>query len=179
MPPKKTVKEPTPAEAIAAFVELPGPDVGDVAPPFELESTDGGAISLASFKGKSNVVLYFYPKDDTPGCTKEACQFSKSLAAIKKRGALVLGVSTDSLKSHVRFAMKHDLAFPLLSDPDAETSRRYGAYRRRAMYGRTYLGMERTTFLIDKKGKVAAAWRAVKVDGHVAEVLAALAKRKK
>lgn len=175
-PKPASAKEPTVAETIAAFIELPGPAVGDPAPDFELESTEGGPIRLRDFAGKSSVVLYFYPKDDTPGCTKEACEFSRSLAALRKRGAAVLGVSTDSLKSHVKFASKFDLAFPLLSDPDGEVSRRYGAYKRRSMYGRTYLGIERSTFLIDKKGQVAAAWRAVKVDGHVAEVLAALEK---
>ena len=179
-PPKKATKEPTPAEMIAAFVELPGPGVGDAAPDFELESTDGGAaVKLSSFKGKSPVVLYFYPKDDTPGCTREACDFSASLPSLKKRGAVVFGISTDSLKSHMKFVSKHDLAVPLLSDPDGEVSRHYGAYKRRSLYGRTYLGIERSTFVIDKSGRVAAAWRAVKVEGHVAEVVAAVAKLSK
>jgi len=174
----KTPQEMSPAETIAAFVELPGPEVGDAAPDFELESSEGGAVRLKDFQGKSPVVLYFYPKDDTPGCTKEACEFSAALAAAKKRNAHVFGVSTDSLKSHVKFASKFDLAFPLLSDPEGEVGRRYGAYKRKSLYGRTHLGMERSTFLIDKKGQVAAAWRAVKVDGHVVEVMAALAKLK-
>ena len=151
---------------------MPELKVGDVAPPFTLESTAGGAVTLADLK--SAVVLYFYPKDDTPGCTKEACAFREIDAEIKKAGAIVLGVSMDSTESHQRFAKKHALSFPLLSDPDGAVSRAYGVYKLKNMYGRTFWGIERTTFLIDPAGKIAQVYPRVKVDGHADAVLSAL-----
>ncbi len=164
------------ADPVETFVELEGPEVGEAAPNFTLESHLGGTVSLAEFRGKSHVVLFFYPKDDTPECTKEACSFGSSLKAFERRGAVVLGVSRDSVKSHAKFAAKFDLTFALLSDPEGEVSREYGVLKRKSLYGRAYLGIDRSTFLIDKKGKVAAAWRGVKVEGHADEVLAAIGK---
>lgn len=146
---------------------------GDKAPPFSLLSSSGEKISLKDFKGKP-VVLYFYPKDDTSGCTKEACSFQSNIAALKKRGAVVLGVSADSLQSHAKFAAKYGLQFPLLSDESKEVLNAYGVWKEKSMYGRKYMGIERTTFLIDAQGKVTHIFRKVKVDGHTEEVLAAL-----
>jgi peroxiredoxin Q/BCP len=149
------------------------PGVGDKAPAFALSSGDGETIRLKDLAGKS-VVLYFYPKDDTSGCTKEACDFRDSSAALKAAGAVVLGVSPDSVASHGKFAGKYDLSFPLLSDPDHKVAESYGVWAEKSMYGRKYFGIERSTFLIAPDGKLAAVWRKVKVPGHVDEVLAAL-----
>lgn len=147
--------------------------VGAAAPVFELEATNGKKVSLASLKGKK-VVLYFYPKDDTPGCTREACGFRDESAALKKAGAIVLGVSKDSLASHAKFRAKYELPFDLLSDPDNAVAKEYGAFGKKVMYGKQVTGTIRSTFLIDERGKIAAAWSPVKVDGHVDQVLAAL-----
>ncbi len=147
---------------------------GDVAPAFELPAGDGGELALADLKGKT-VVLYFYPKDNTSGCTKEACAFNDSLARIKKKGAVVVGVSPDSVGSHAKFAGKYDLAFPLVSDESKKMLAAYGVWKEKSMYGRRYMGVERSTFIIDGKGKITHVFRKVKVDGHVDEVLAALA----
>lgn len=147
---------------------------GDAAPAFELPTGDGGKLALADLKGKS-VVLYFYPKDNTSGCTKEACAFNESLARIRKKGAVVVGVSPDSAASHAKFADKFDLAFPLVSDESKKMLGAYGVWKEKSMYGRKYMGVERSTFIIDGKGKITHIFRKVKVDGHVDEVLAALA----
>lgn len=150
-----------------------GVAVGAKAPEFSLPDQDGKVVTLMSFKGQQ-VVLYFYPKDDTSGCTKEACDFRDALAAIKKAGAVVLGVSKDGKTSHQKFIAKYGLPFPLLSDEDAAVSTAYEVYKEKSMYGRTYLGIERSTFVIDATGRIKASFRKVKVPGHVDEVLAAL-----
>jgi peroxiredoxin Q/BCP len=149
------------------------PKEGDKAPPFKLKSHLGETVSLSSLKGKW-VVLYFYPKDDTPGCTREACGFRDDSAALKKAGAVVLGVSPDSLASHEKFADKYHLPFPLLSDDGHQVADAYGAYGDKVLYGRKFKGMIRSTFLIDPKGRIAKVWPKVKVDGHVDKVRAAL-----
>ena len=120
------------------------------------------------------MVLYFYPKDDTSGCTKEACDFEESSASLKKRGAVVLGVSADSQASHTSFAKKYGLTFPLLSDPDRSVIEAYGVWKKKSMYGRTFEGIERTTFVIDEKGMIKRIFHKVKVAGHVNEVLESL-----
>lgn len=148
-------------------------EVGGQAPEFFLPNQDGSTVSLKSLKGKQ-IVLYFYPKDDTSGCTKEACDFRDSLAPIKKAGAVVLGISMDGRISHQKFIAKYGLPFALLSDEDASTSKAYGVYKEKSMYGRKYWGIERTTFVIDATGRVKALFRKVKVPGHVDEVVAAL-----
>ena len=148
-------------------------EVGAKAPDFSLPDQDGSTVSLKSLKGKQ-VVLYFYPKDDTSGCTKEACDFRDSLAPIKKAGAVVLGVSMDGKASHQKFIAKYGLPFTLLSDEEASTNKAYGVYKEKSMYGRKYWGIERSTFVIDATGRVKALFRKVKVPGHVDEVLAAL-----
>lgn len=149
--------------------------VGVPAPAFALPNEAGVTISLESLKGKP-VVLYFYPKDDTPGCTKEACDFRDSQQRLRKAGAVVLGVSLDGEASHRKFIAKFDLPFSLLCDEDAAVSKAYGVYKQKSMYGKTYWGIERSTFVIDGRGVITAVFRKVKVDGHVDEVLAALKK---
>jgi len=148
--------------------------VGMMAPEFSLPSTLGRKVSLNEFRGK-RVILYFYPKDDTPGCTMEACAFRDHLPRIQVKGAVVLGVSLDDELSHQRFAQKYNLPFPLLSDVDAAVSRQYGTYKEKNLYGRTYWGIERTTFVIDREGRVENVFRRVKVEGHAEEVMATLA----
>ena len=148
-------------------------EVGAKAPDFSLPDQDGSTVTLKSLKGKQ-VVLYFYPKDDTSGCTKEACDFRDSLAPIKKAGAVVLGVSKDGKASHQKFIAKYGLPFALLSDEETVVCNAYGVYKEKSMYGRKYMGIERSTFVIDATGRVKALWRKVKVPGHVDEVLAAL-----
>jgi peroxiredoxin Q/BCP len=138
-----------------------------------LRDQTGRTVRLKDFKG-APVVLYFYPKDDTPGCTKEACSFRDAETAIRKAGAVVLGVSMDGDASHQKFIAKYKLPFSLLCDEDAKVSKSYGVYKQKNMYGRKYWGIERSTFVIDGTGKIAAAFRKVKVDGHTEEVLAAL-----
>jgi peroxiredoxin Q/BCP len=150
--------------------------VGDAAPDFRLPSTEGREIALKEFRGKKNVVLYFYPKDDTPGCTKEACSFRDEQTKFDKKDAVILGVSFDDLESHKKFAGKYKLPFPLLSDADKKIAEAYGVYKEKSMYGRTYMGIERSTFLIDKDGKIAQIYRKVKVDGHSDEILKDLPK---
>jgi peroxiredoxin Q/BCP len=146
---------------------------GQKAPAFTLETLDGKTLSLGDFKGKQ-VVLYFYPKDDTPGCTREACAFRDSQAAIKKTGAVVLGVSPDSTASHEKFTGKYKLNFPLLSDPDKSIAKKYGAFGEKVMYGKKVVGMIRSTFVIDGTGVVRKVFPRVKVDGHADKVLQAL-----
>ncbi|MGC8863185.1 MAG: thioredoxin-dependent thiol peroxidase [Armatimonadota bacterium] len=144
---------------------------GQKAPEFTLPATGGRTISLADFRGKKNVVLYFYPKDNTPGCTKEACFFRDVMSEFEAAGAVILGVSLDSIKSHENFAAKHNLLFPLLSDEQKTVSTAYGVFKEKSMYGKTFLGVERTTFVIDKEGIVRKVWPKVKVEGHIDEVL--------
>jgi len=148
-------------------------DVGDKAPAFSLEDQSGKTVKLSDFKGKT-VVLYFYPKDDTPGCTREACAFRDEHSALRKAGAVVLGVSPDSGASHAKFAGKYDLPFPLLADTGHAVSEKYGAWGEKSLYGRKFMGIHRSTFLIDGSGKVAHVWPKVKVDGHVDQVLEAI-----
>jgi peroxiredoxin Q/BCP len=147
--------------------------VGDKAPDFSLPDQTGATVGLKGLRGKQ-VVLYFYPKDDTPGCTKEACGFRDAIKPIEKTGAVVLGVSTDGPASHQKFIAKYGLPFSLLCDEDAAVSKAYGVYKEKSLYGKKYWGIERSTFVIDGKGRIKAAFRKVKVDGHVDEVLEAL-----
>jgi thioredoxin-dependent peroxiredoxin len=144
---------------------------GKAAPAFDLESTDGKRVALKDLKGKP-VVLYFYPKDDTPGCTTEACDFRDHYASFKD--AVVLGVSPDNLKSHEKFKAKFKLPFPLLSDPDHAVAEKYGVWKEKSMYGKKYMGIERTTFIIDAGGKIAKIFPKVKVTEHYKDVRAAL-----
>lgn len=152
---------------------------GDDAPLFILPSSDGKKVDLTAYRGKCHVILYFYPKDDTPGCTKEACAFRDSFAELKKAKAVILGVSLDPLASHQKFVEKYTLPFLLLSDTDAAVSKAYGVYKLKNMYGRKFWGIERSTFLIDPKGKVTHLFRRVKVDAHLDEVLSALKELKR
>lgn len=145
---------------------------GDKAPPFELASDEGETLSLSKLKGKA-VVLYFYPKDDTPGCTTEAKDFSCLADAFKKIGVVVIGVSPDSVASHAKFRKKHDLGVKLGADEDKTVAMAYGVWVEKSMYGKTYMGVERATFLIDRDGRIAKSWRKVKVAGHADAVLAA------
>jgi len=147
--------------------------VGSRAPAFSLPSDDGETVSLSALKGKP-VVLYFYPKDDTPGCTVEACEFRDSWADVRKTGAVVLGVSPDGLKDHQKFRAKFKLPFPLLADEDHSVADAYGAWGDKSMYGRKYQGILRTTFLIGPDGTIARVFEKVKPKGHAAEVLAAI-----
>lgn len=146
---------------------------GDKAPSFRLPDQDGNKVSLGDFKGEK-VVVYFYPKDDTPGCTKEACQFNDNLRAFSRSGATVLGISPDGAESHRRFREKYGLALTLLSDPDHKVMESYGAWGEKSLYGKKSMGVIRSTFVVDKKGKVAKTWYSVKADGHAEKVLAAL-----
>jgi thioredoxin-dependent peroxiredoxin len=146
---------------------------GATAPDFTLKADDGKEVRLSAFRGKP-VVLYFYPKDDTPGCTKEACGFRDSLRAIEQANTVVLGVSMDDAEAHQKFIKKYSLPFTLLCDEDGKVSKAYGVYKKKNMYGKTYWGIERSTFIIDETGKLKAIFRKVKVDGHVGEVQAAL-----
>jgi peroxiredoxin Q/BCP len=146
---------------------------GDKAPTFTLNDADGRKVSLASFKG-SKVIVYFYPRDDTPGCTKEACQFNDNLPQFENAGVPVIGISPDSAASHVRFRDKYKLGFTLLSDPTKATMEAYGAYGEKMMYGKPVVGVIRSTFVVDEKGKIAKAWYGVKADGHAAKVLETL-----
>ena len=146
------------------------PRVGDPAPEFVLSSGEGQTIRLSDYRGR-RVVLYFYPKDDTPGCTKEACSFRDARARLAKINAVIFGVSRDDPASHRRFAEKFRLSFPLLSDSDAAVCKAYGVWKQKSMYGRTYWGIERTTFVINEAGRITAVFPKVKVDGHTDEVL--------
>jgi peroxiredoxin Q/BCP len=147
--------------------------VGQKAPDFKLPTGDGKELSLSDFAGKK-VVLFFYPKDMTSGCTKEACSFQENLGAVRKRGAVVIGVSPDSPSSHQQFAAKYDLSFPLVSDEQKTLVKKYGVWKEKSLYGRKYMGVERTTFIIDEQGMITHMFPKVKVDGHTEEVLNAL-----
>lgn len=144
---------------------------GQAAPDFALPSTDGETVSLSNFKGKKKVVLYFYPRDNTPGCTKQACFFRDLQSEFEQEDAVILGVSTDSVESHRKFASKYNLLFPLLSDENQEVVKAYGVWNEKSMAGRTYMGTERTTFAIDRDGIIRKIWPKVKVEGHIDEVL--------
>jgi len=148
------------------------PQDGDKAPDFTLPTESGEALRLAKLKGKT-VVLYFYPKDDTSGCTAEAKDFTRLATEFRKAGVEVIGVSPDSVESHAKFRNKHDLSVRLAADTDKAVANAYGVWVEKSMYGRKYMGVERATFLIDKAGRIARSWRKVKVPGHAEEVLAA------
>jgi peroxiredoxin Q/BCP len=148
---------------------------GQKAPSFRLSSGDGGSVALEDYRG-TPVVVYFYPKDDTPGCTREACAFRDSQAQIRKTGAIVLGVSPDSVASHQKFRDKYKLSFPLLSDPDKGVAKKFGAYGEKTLYGKKVVGMIRSTFIIDGDGIVRKVFPKVRVDGHAEKVLEALQK---
>lgn len=154
--------------------DAPWIEKGARAPAFTLTADDGSKVRLSELKG-SPVVLYFYPKDDTPGCTREACAFRDAKSKLKKAGAVVLGVSPDDAASHAKFRDKFQLNFPLLVDKDHKVAEKYGAWREKNMYGKKSMGIQRSTFLIDAGGKVAKLWKRVKVDGHDEQVLSALA----
>ena len=145
-------------------------EVGDKAPTFDLPTYPAGRTKLSQFKGKQNVVLFFYPRDDTPGCTKEACGFRDEIGNFESADTAVLGISADSVDSHKKFAEKFSLPFPLLADEDHSVSEKYGVWVEKNMYGNKSMGIQRATFLIDKNGKIAAVWPKVKVDGHISEV---------
>ena len=146
---------------------------GKKAPAFTLHADDGSKVKLSELKGNP-VVLYFYPRDDTPGCTKEACAFRDRQDEIKALGAQVFGISPDTVESHVKFRDKFSLNFPLLADPDHAMADQYGAWREKNMYGKKSMGIQRSTYLIDADGKVAKLWKRVKVDGHDQQVIDAL-----
>lgn len=147
--------------------------IGDKAPDFKLKNDEGNEISLSDFKGKK-VILYFYPKDDTPGCTKEACGFRDDQKKFQTKNTVIVGVSADSVESHVKFKKKYGLPFQLLSDPDKKLIQAFGVWVEKSMYGKKYMGIERATFVIDESGKIAKVFPKVKVDGHVEEVLNSL-----
>lgn len=148
-------------------------EVGDLAPEFSLYNQDEKKISLEDYLGK-NVILYFYPKDDTSGCTKEACSFRDNIPKFSKADAVILGISPDSVKSHKKFSEKYKLPFNLLADEEKKVIEKYGVWKEKSMYGRKYMGVERTTFIIDEKGKIKKIFNKVKVEGHENEVLEVL-----
>lgn len=147
------------------------PRVGGKAPRFSLPATGGRTVGLADYLGKKNLVLYFYPKDGTPGCTLEACGFRDAYERFLETDTIVLGVSTDDLESHERFARKHALPFPLLSDPETEVASAYGVFGKKSFMGREFFGIHRTTFVIDKRGRIRRVFPRIKVKEHSAEVL--------
>jgi peroxiredoxin Q/BCP len=147
-------------------------EAGSTAPAFTLEAAGGGKLSLKDFKGKK-VVLFFYPKDDTSGCTAESIAFSGLVKQFAKADTVIVGLSPDTVKSHDKFRTKHDLTVELAADPEKTTLEAYGVWVEKSMYGRKYMGVERSTFLVDAKGRIAQVWRKVKVPGHAEEVLAA------
>lgn len=149
------------------MVEL---NIGDTAPDFSAKDTQGNTVTLSNYKGNS-IVLYFYPKDDTPGCTKEACNFKDDYVQYQKKGIIILGVSTDDQESHQQFAKKYKLPFPLLVDTDKSIVNCYGVYKEKNMYGKKYMGTNRTTFLIDKEGKIQHIFKKVNVEEHSREIL--------
>jgi thioredoxin-dependent peroxiredoxin len=152
------------------------PTVGKTAPAFNLPATpDGKKLRLSSFKKEKNVVLYFYPRDNTPGCTKESCEFRDALSTFEDQETVILGISRDTIASHEKFTDKFDLPFPLLSDEDHAVAEKYGVWVEKNMYGKKSMGIQRSTFLINKQGKLAAVWPKVKVTGHVDAVAKAVA----
>ncbi len=148
-------------------------NIGDKAPDFSLPSDGGGQVKLSDYKGQK-VVVYFYPKDNTPGCTTESCDFSEAIPEFKSLNVAVIGVSKDSPASHDKFKAKYNLQFPLASDENSDTCERYGVWKEKSMYGKIFWGIERSTFLIDEDGTIAQIWRKVKVAGHVDEIKAAI-----
>jgi peroxiredoxin Q/BCP len=174
--PNKAAPKPVAVPPMAATAPVPAPKlpaVGDRAPDFLLPADDGAMVSLAGLSGKK-VVLYFYPKDDTPGCTIEALAFTAQKAAFDAAGAVVLGVSKDSVADHCKFRDKHNLTVRLISDENGEMLKKYGVWVEKNLYGRTYMGIERTTFLIDGSGVIRKVWPKVKVEGHAEDVLSAV-----
>ena len=163
---------PQPAKVVSSPQVGAGPKVGDRAPDFTLPTDGGGSLTLSSLRGK-NVVLYFYPKDDTPGCTRQACGFNDSLPDFSGADAEIVGVSKDDGASHDRFRDKFGLRFRLVSDTETKTAQNYGVWVEKNNYGQKYMGVDRSTFLIDRDGVIRKVWRSVKVDGHVPEVLEA------
>lgn len=145
-------------------------NVGQLAPDFQKEATNGQIVKLSDFRGK-NVVLYFYPKDMTPGCTTEACDFRDQYEEFRDLNCVIIGVSTDPLKRHEKFIEKYQLPFLLISDEDHEVAEKYGVWKLKKNFGKEYMGIERSTFVIDQEGKIVNEWRKVKVNGHVEEVL--------
>ena len=154
------------------------PKEGSKAPEIDLPTDNGGNFRLSDMKGET-VLVYFYPKDDTPGCTAQACSLNENLKSLERLGVAVVGISKDSVKKHDKFKAKYDLQFPLASDEEGDVCERYGVWVEKSMYGRKYMGIERTSFLIDADGKIAKIWPKVKVDGHTEEVLAAIKELKK
>ncbi|OYT73585.1 MAG: thioredoxin-dependent thiol peroxidase [Chloracidobacterium sp. CP2_5A] len=152
--------------------------IGDQAPTFALKDASGRTVKLDDFAGR-RVVLYFYPRDNTPGCTREACAFNAALGKLAALDAQVIGISADSVASHEKFAAKFGLNFPLLSDPDHSVAERYGVWQEKKNYGKTYFGIARATFIIDERGRIARIFPKVKVDGHEAQVLQALAEMRR
>lgn len=150
-------------------------EIGRVVPNFSLPSSEGGTFKLSEQRGK-NVVLFFYPRDLTPTCTNEVCDFRDHFYEIEEMDAIVVGISTDTLRSHGRFIVKNELPYPLLSDENNKVCQLYDVWKKKKLYGKEYLGIERSTFLIDKKGKLRKEWRKVKVKGHVQEVIEELKK---
>ncbi len=150
--------------------EAATPAEGDIAPDFELETDTAGTIRLSDFRGRK-VVLYFYPKDNTSGCTAEAIDFTALKDEFEKADTVIIGVSPDTIRKHANFRAKHDLGILLAADPEKEVVQAYGVWKEKSMYGRKYMGVERSTFLVDREGRIAKAWRKVKVKGHAQEVL--------
>jgi len=148
---------------------MPDLNEGDVAPDFTLPQSGGGTLSLHDLRGRQ-VVVYFYPKDDTSGCTKEACGFRDTYTPLQQAGVTVIGISPDDVVSHDRFAGKYNLPFPLLADPDHRVAEAYGAWGQKTNYGKTYMGIIRSTFLIDENGRIKKIWRRVKPEGHAEKV---------
>jgi peroxiredoxin Q/BCP len=167
---KKTTSKKAPAKAPSAA----HPMEGKPAPDFELPDASGHAVKLRDLTAKGNLVIYFYPKDMTPGCTREACDFRDNLGHLRAAGAQVVGVSNDQPQLHEKFSAKYELNFPLLSDADKRVVKAYGVFKKKSLYGREFMGIERTTFVIDRKGTVRKVFPKVKVDGHAAAVLDAL-----
>ncbi len=151
---------------------MSAPEAGDPAPDFELETDTHGTIRLSDFRGRK-VVVYFYPKDNTSGCTQEAKDFSELLPEFEKADTVVIGISPDTVRKHANFRAKHDLKVILAADPERQAIEAYGVWKEKSMYGRKYMGVERSTFLIDREGRIARVWRKVKVKGHAEEVLEA------
>jgi thioredoxin-dependent peroxiredoxin len=170
----KSAKPSKPAKSATAKATASHPLEGKQAPPFELMDATGQRVKLKDLTAGGAVVLYFYPKDMTPGCTTEACGFRDNLGGVRKAGAQVVGVSADSAASHQKFIGKYELNFPLLADPDNKVTKAYGVYKMKSLYGREYMGIERTTMIIDRDGVVRKVFPKVKVNGHADEVLAAL-----
>lgn len=148
-------------------------NIGDKAPDFTLRSDTGETITLSNLTGKK-VIIYFYPKDNTSGCTQQACDVRDNLAKFQAKDTLIFGISKDSLKSHTKFRTNHNLNFPLLSDESGEVCEKYGTWIEKSMYGRKYMGIDRTTFIIDSDGKIAHIWRKVKIPGHIEAILGKL-----